>query len=167
MRSHPVTIYPSPDKEQRLHQLQRFQKLISFGNWAKLHVSQVLAGGNIMHNCTVVMHAIMVRSHLWKAVLLHCSSSFFSVLLFLLDFTLRKNRKPYKRNNSARSDYFKDSVEAKQLKSAMFCGINCPLHAVSRIDSVQRCNVYSVPAFPSRNTRCQANLTGGEKVLLV
>lgn len=70
------------------------------------------------------MHARMVGSHVWKAVLLHCSS-FFSLLFLLLDFTLKKNRKPYKRNNSAMENteltIFKVQPNQKQFRSALFC----------------------------------------------
>lgn len=137
-----------------------------FWNWDKLHAFQVLVWGNIMRNCTVLMHARMVRSHSWKVVLLHCSS-FFSLLFLLLDFTLKKNRKPYKRNNSAMENteltIFKIQLKPKQLRS----GIDCPLPAVSRIDFIQRCNVHSVPVILSRNTRYQENLTEVTKVLCI
>lgn len=144
---------------------QHCWELVGFGNWDKLHAFQGLVWGN-MCNCTVLMHARMIRSHLWKAVLLHCPS-FFSLLFLLLDFTLKKNRKPYKRNNPAMEKteltIFKIQLKPKQLRSALFCGTDCPLPAVSRIDFIQRCNVHSVPVIFSRNTRYQENLTRGHK----
>lgn len=74
------------------------------------------------------MHARTARSYLWKAVLLHCSSWFFNLLFLLLDFTLRKSRKPYKRSNSAMEKVdltiFKFQLKPKKLKNTMFCGID-------------------------------------------
>lgn len=167
-----MLLFTSPEKGQRLQQLQPYWKLIPLGNGAKLPVFQVLVGGNTIHNCAAVMHARMVRSHLRKAVLLHCSSSFFSLLFLLLHFTLRKNRKPYKGNNSALEKVdltiFMIQLKPKKiLTSATFCGINGPLHAVSGTNFVQRYNIYSVPAFLSRNTRNQENLTQVKKALLI
>lgn len=148
---------------------QHCWELVGFGNWDKLHAFQVLVWGNI-HNCTVLMHVKMIRNHLWKAVLLHCLS-FFSLLFLLLDFTLKKNRKPYKRNNPAMEKteltVFKIQLKPKQLRSALFCGTDCPLPAVSRIDFIQRCNAHSVPTIFSRNTRYQENLIEVTRALCI
>lgn len=62
---------------------------------------------------------------------------------------------------------FKIQLKPKQLRSTLFCGIDCPLPAVSRIDFIQRCNVRSVPVILSRNTRYQENLTEVTKALCI
>lgn len=163
-----MAVSPCPEQGHRLHWPQHCWKLIGFGNWDKLHAFQVLVWGDFMHNCTVLMHARMVRNRLWKAVLLHCSS-FFSLSFLLLDFTLKKNRKPYKKNTMENTGLtiFKIQLKPKQLKGALFCGIDCPLPVVSRIDFIQRCNVHSVPVILSRNTRYQENLTEVTKALCI
>lgn len=118
-------------KKGRLHKLKRYWNSISFGNWAKLHVSQVFPHFPSFEEilCRKLYHCNAWWNYLWKAMLLHCSNSFFNLLFLLLDFTLKKSRKPYKRSNSAMEKVdltiFKIQLKPKKLKSTIFCGTDC------------------------------------------